>query len=960
MREKDRRCGQPAVNNSKVKIRLAPLPTRNLSIGNSLNLEECLNRSVQMDRPSSRMSDLSNFSGHSMISVARSNYEHQSDELRRSRNRNVIEALRMKDIRRKRPNYLNENADNRSVDLAFNAKRKRGAYDNDDDESELDCLFNKRGKTKFARGLHENLQIPSRNRFVSSQYKNNEIASSYFSINSNQQPRVRSMTAGSSSINSNQLTGRNQLGDHQQHFNFSPCRVFQQRPLQDPNESMKLFKVPTITISNSSSKENTNVSNSLSNASISPISRKGDRSAESSSSALFKPLDGSPATEQNRHEASGGLEFMDTCTASPNRNEPQSSAQKERNEAAPSTTKDKNENYTIPEYFHSIDEHIRDENKAKSRLGAFLKAIYNVTSPFISRAASTTEAVDKGANSAALSATMTTSALSTIPSAFPAIASTATSSTGSKTMNDSILKLPPLDDPSSKLNSTSTPLKVTFNLPSSTTEKTAVAKADLSSVFKFGQMSSDQRTTKADAATTSTASTSSLFKFGANDTTDKSKQDPNKTTSIFTLPTTSTVLSTALSNNKPNFAASNQQPENNAPSSFKKDTSKTPFAISLPTTSSFSLNPAANSSAASSSVFAFGQTATAAEKPAATAQQDANKSSSFVFKFGSEQSTTATATNPNSSATNSSNFKPAPVFNFGQPSATATNNNLNSSKLSSSSFSFGESQTDANNSLLKPVTSSAAFTFGSDLNKQQQNSTLLPTANKPPAAPSSSLFSFGNLDNSGTATMFKAPSTTFKFGNTDPQQSNKPAAPSIPNFSFGAGDKAKETNPLLSSSSNPLLNNSLAVNGAGFKYNLNPSLNSNLASNLTSNLTANNMNNKNQISSLAFNFGASSNLSTTSFGGSQQSQGSSAPFKFDASSAQTKPSFNFGGGGGSTTVSNPPAASFSFGASASNLPAFGASASNPPAFGSTANDSTFTTPTFNSTVNSNLFNMGRK
>ena len=915
MREKDRRCGQ-AANSGKVKIRLAPLPTRNLSIGNSMHLEECLNRSVQMDRPLSRMSDLSNLSGHSMISVSRSNYEHQTDELRRSRNRDVIEALRMKDIRRRRANYLNENADNRSVDLAFNAKRKRGAYD-EDEESELDCLFHKQGRAKFARGMPDNLQVTHRNRFVSAQYKNNEIASSYFSMGG-QQPRSNSLIGNSTNSNQ-QPRARGQLGGQFSsgggQLNFSPCRPIQPRaPIQDPNDSKRLFKVPTITISNSSSKENLS-NQSLSNASISPISRKSDRSAGNSSSVLFKSLDGSSAmrlAEPDKTENSHS-EFMEACT-SPAKNEPQSS---HREEAAPSTSTDKNDNpkntnYKIPEYFHSIDEHIRDENKAKSRLGAFLKAIYNVTSPFMSKGGSN-ETADK-AN------TMTTNTASALP-AFPA--STITSSTANKA-NDSILKLSSLEEPT-KLNSTSTPLKVTFNLPSSTTTTVDKSKADLSSVFKFGQ-TNDQPKAKTDS--TSAASSTSMFTFGAtaDKNADKSKQEPNKSsTTLFPLPSTP-IISTALTNSN--------QPDKNAPPSFPQETtSKTAFAISLPTTSSFNPPaPTANTSAVPNSIFAFGQTATTTEK--ATPQPDANKSSSFVFKFGSEQSTT----NSNGSAINST-LKPAPVFNFGQSSAAATSNNLNSSKLSSSSFSFGESnQNDANSSLLKPVVPSTAFTFGSDLNKQQQNSTLLAPASKPAATASSSLFSFGNLDN--TASMFKAPSTTFKFGSTE-QQSTKP---SMPNFSFGATDKPKEANPLLSSSSNnnPLLNNSLAKGSAGFKFNLNPTLNTGL----TSNLASNNNSNKNATTgSSAFNFGASNNLN--SFGAGQQPQNAPSVFKFDASSAQTKPSFNFGGGGGgsSSTPSNPPAASFNFGASTS-------------AFGSTANDSTFTASNFSST--GNMFTMGRK
>ena len=586
MREKDKKC--PAA----VKIRLAPLPTRNLNFGNSLNLEECLNRSVALDgRPSSRMSDLSNFSGQSMISVARSNYEQQSDELRKSLNRNVIlEALRMKDLRRRPVNYLNENADNYSVDLAFNnaaTKRKRGAYD-DDEESELDCLFNKTNKTKFARG---NLHIPSKNRFVSSQYKNNEIASSYFSINNT------SATARSNMMNKNknQIKKLNYLNNP---FDKLTSPLKRPAPQQSFNnldsESKKLFKIPLITISNSSSsKENTNLSsnlsaNNLSNASISPITKKTDDQSTNSSTAsslLFKSFNNSSneLTENNL--------LIDTQIA------------KAEEDQSLTELKDKKDvNYKIPEHFHSIDEHIRDENKARSRLGTFLKAIYNVTSPFISKTTTTAIESNKTIDNNSINTGIGSST-------FPSITSTVTTSTAANNLmsSDSTFKIPTTTADSTKFNSTSTPLKVTFNLPS-TDKSNEQNKSDLSSVFKFGHTSTTGQPAASKAATTSSSNNSSVFSFG--------KTDLNKPKET-TIP-----LSTksSLSNFTFNQTSTQQQQD----STSSKDKTATSFAINLPTTSSFNLNPTTTSS----SMFTFGQQ----QQPIDKQQQDANKSS-FFFKI---------------------------------------------------------------------------------------------------------------------------------------------------------------------------------------------------------------------------------------------------------------------------------------------------------------------------------------
>ena len=878
MREKDRKCPP------SVKVRLAPLPTRNLNFGNSLNLVECLNRSVAMDRPSSRISDLSNFSANSMISVSRSNYEHQSDEIRRSMNRNVIEALRMKDLRRKR-NYLNENADNYSVDLAFNSKRKR-TYDDDDEESELDCLFDKRTTsrpqgTKFAKSNHR-LHIPSKNRFVSSQFKNNEIASSYFSINataSNQFNRL------SSSLN--------QPRTYHLNSNFNPVNLSLKRPsFQDNVSDTKKSVLQVPTISNAGSKEN--VSNSLSNASISPIGKKSAQAeASSSSSVLYKSLNSTSNNSSNAMETATVPEYISSTSLNEINSDvvaaqstPDKNAEDDRSVMTKVQDKNHSPTYKIPEHFHSIDEHIRDEKKARSRLGNFLKAIYNVTSPFISRTIGQEQTAADANKTTAESNALTSTSTSTIT--FP---------TSTKTNDSTTFKLPSTNE--LKLNTTSTPLKVTFNLPASTTNDSKTTD-NSSFVFKFGEQSSSnnqRQIAKPNTTTASNTSSASSSIFGASSNDQNKSKDTTTDKPQFTIPSTANSLSAALSSSStikptmPNFAfgTSTKQPE----SSTKPDSAAnkaTPFAINLSNASSFNLNPTTTNSTSnmSSSLFAFGQSTATADKQ----QQDANKSSSFVFKFGSDANS--------SKLNNANNSSVAPVFNFGQTSQTAVTNNLlkptstvgSASSMSNSLFKFGQTSTD-----------------------KQPNSTV---TNKP----STSAFAFGSLDNNNssfnTSSTFKAPST-LAFGASSNQAANQLSTK--PNFSFGTSasdlNKAKD-NPLLSST---IANNSLTGTNAGFNFNLNSAASK----------------------PPAFNFGSTSNT----FG----AQSTSTPFKappvptssnaFDAS--QAKPSFNFG------SSSTTPASTFNFSAGPS-IPQFGLNSNN--------NDNN-SFAAFNSTAK-NMFTIGRK
>jgi len=821
-----------------VKVRLAPLPTRNLNFGNSLNLEECLNRSVAMDRPSSRISDLSNFSANSMISVSRSNYEHQSDDLKRTLNRNVIEALRMKDLRRKRNNYLNENADNYSVDLAFNSKRKR-AYD-DDEESELDCLFEQqhglsRSKgTKFARGAgsttaadSNRLHIPSKNRFVSSQFKNNEIASSYFSINqpsstitsinSLNQPRNYQHHQNSSNQynfnhNVNSLSNNNRMMVDRSATSLKRSPSYLDASTIEAKKSI-MFKAPpsTLTISNSSSKENANVSNTLSSASISPISRKSSSTVQpiataetSDSSVLFKSLnnDNNSITSAMETNERSAVENMSTSSLN-EINKAVVSAQSTPDKNSDLTKvkekdKDHSPTYKIPEHFHSIDEHIRDEKKARSRLGNFLRAIYNATTPFISKV-----------QEQQLQQPTTVEVPKTIESNNLLTSSSSVVSTPIKKPDDeTIFKLPSKND--LKLNSTSTPLKVSFNLPSSTD-----TKSTNESIFRFGASSNDQtKDTNPLTALSSSVSTnkSSLANFSFNSSTQNSTMKPAQDL-------------------------------------------KTPFAINPTTTASTS------SSTSNASLFTFGQAATTT-----TDKQpiESNKQSSFVFKFGGSES------NNNNSTINS---KPAPVFNFGQPAM-------------------------SNNSISKPVTtatssnmSSSLFTFGQT---DKPNATLTDSNNKPQPSSSSSAFTFG-LDKSNTLTFnpsstfnsnstFKAPSSSaFTFGASNNNQTTvtNQLSSAKPNFSFGGSNNNDLNKPKDTLS---IMNNSLASNSnnVGFNFNLNPTTINNSATSKPA---------------PAFNFGASSSQQQTANNTAFAFDANQAKpsFNFGSSSSTTQPTsaFNF-------------------------------------------------------------------
>lgn len=842
MREKDKKCPP------SVKVRLAPLPSRNLNYGNSLNLEECLNRSVAMDRPLSRLSDESvcgsNFSGNSLISVSRSNYEHQSDDLRR----NVIEALRMKDTRRRQQrNYLNENPDNYSVDLAFNTKRKR-AYE-DDDETDTNCIFNRSSGnliennrinhhkgTKFARS--DRLHIPTKNRFVSSQFKNNEIVSSYFSINQPMISTANQQQQRNFHLN-NQLISQDRLTSNKNRTSFFHETIGQSTLPTDPKKSM--FQIPAIMISNSSNPKENNInqlSSNLSNSTVSPIDKKtatNETSASSSSSVLFKSLDNTSAmaveqSTENMSTSSFKEANTDNVTdASDNdENDPNTMTRlKERNHSPI---------YKIPEHFHSIDEHIHDEKKARSRLGNFLNAILHATSPFLSRSNTTDSqqtsslktATDNILTNSKESSKTTTATTSTIT--FPIV--------NTKSSDPLTTFKLPTSSNELKLNKTSTPLKVSFDLPGSNDAKTQTSNLNASSpVFKFGEQTNEQQTSKPINTTltnNNNSTSSTIFKFGASSNDqDKSKTETKSDKPQFAMPTASL---TAAKSTLPNFSFGQQ--ETNKPS----DSNKTLFTINLPTKSSFNLNPTTTASTSltsnlSSSLFQFGQnTATTASDK----QQQSDSNKSFTFKFGADQT----------NSTNTIKSTAAPVFNFGQSNSLATSSNLS-----------------------KPTTTT-----------QQSNSSLFSFG-----LPSSSNI-FGNLETNNTSfnsssalnnsSTFKAPSTTpfvFSASNSNLQQT----ASIKPNFSFGAiNDKSKE-NPLLSSMNNSLMGNQTNV---GFNFN---------------------SMDKNSIQSnkppASFNFGSNALNSSTNpsqslapiFGSTQQSsQNTSTPFKFDAN--QIKPTFNFG------------------------------------------------------------------